>query len=389
LRARLAEVEETLHAIRTGGVDAVVVSGQHGPRVYTLEGAEHAYRVLVESMNEGALTLTGGAVILYANESFANMVKRPLELIMGYSFERLLSAADQAGFQRRLKRTAKSGSRLQVLLQAGDGSQVPAQISIRQLPEDGSRNVSFGMVVTDMTETRRSQEMLRVLSHRLAQAQESERGRLALELTDDITQSLVVILFGLQTLVDKLPEHEWPRRTEVAKLDALLGEAAEKVERISRSLMPSILKNLGLVAALRAATEEFVKRTGVSVEFSGARLSPPPSVEARLALYRIFEEALRNVEKHAGARHLTVRLTQRGAYAQLVIRDDGVGFDPHHVPAKGREEDGWGLLRIRERVEFLGGALTIKSAVRSGTELKVHIPLPERGAVTAGSAEGS
>ena len=384
LRARLWEAEETLRAIQSGGVDALVVAGKRGPRVYTLEGAEHAYRVLIESMNEGALTLTAGAVILYANQCFARMVKRPLAQIMGYSFRRLLPAADQTALRTFLKGAARSGSRLQVSLHAGDGSQVPAQISIRPLPKSGSRDGSFGMVVTDMTEPRRSQEMLRVLSHRLAQAQESERERLALELTDNITQPLVVILFRLQALVDKLPAHEWPSRGEVVKLSELLGRTAEEVERISRHLLPSVLKHLGLVAALRAANQEFVKRTGLRIRLTSTRLSPRPPVDAKLALYRIFEEALRNVEKHARARHVTVRLTQRGAFAQLAIKDDGIGFDPDRLPARRKEEeDGFGLLRMRERAEFLGGVLTIRSAQRAGTEIKVRIPLSEAGPVTA------
>jgi PAS domain S-box-containing protein len=379
LRARLSEAEETLRAIQGGGVDALVVEDKHGPRVYTLEGAEHAYRVLIESMNEGALTLTAGAVILYANQCFATLVKRPLEQIMGSSFQRLLSAADQTALQAFLKRATRSGSRLQVLLHAADGSLVPAQISIRPLLKNASQGARFGMVVTDMTEARRSQEMLRVLSHRLAQAQEIERGRLSLELTDNITQPLVVILFRLQALVDKLPAHEWPARGEVVKLSDLLGRTAEEVERISRDLLPSVLKNLGLVAALRSANEEFVKRTGVRIKLVCARLSPRPPAEAKVALYRIFEEALRNVEKHACARHVTVRLTQRGPVAQLAIKDDGIGFDPDHPPANRKEEGGVGLLRMRERAAYLGGVLMIKSARRAGTEIKVRIPLLEVG----------
>jgi PAS domain S-box-containing protein len=366
-------------------VDALVVAGKHGPRVYTLEGAEHVYRVLIESMNEGALTLTAGAVILYANQRFARMVKRPLEQIIGYSFRRLLPAADRAVLQAFLRGAVRSGSRLRVSLHAGDGSHVPAQISICPLPKSGSWGASFGMVITDMTEPRRSEEMLRVLSHRLAQAQETERGRVALELTDNITQPLVVILFRLQGLLDKLPVHEWPSRGEAVKLSELLGSTAEEVERISRTLLPSVLKNLGLVAALRAANHEFVKRTGVRIKLTCAPLSPRPPAEAKLALYRIFEEALRNVEKHARARQVKVRLTQRGAFAQLAIKDDGIGFDPDHLPAKQRGEDGFGLLRMRERAEFLGGVLTIKSARRAGTEIKVRIPLAEGGPVAHGT----
>ena len=377
LRARLLEANETLHAIQSGGVDALVVAGRHGPRVYTLEGAEHTYRVLIESMSEGALTLTAGAMILYANQRFARMLKRPLERIMGTPFQRLVSAEDQAALRALLKRPGASGSRLQVSLQVSDGSRMPAQVSIRPLSQNGSGRARLGMVVTDMTETVRSQEMLRVLSHRLVQAQETERGRVAFELTDNITQSLVVILLRLQTLVDTMPADAWPSRGEMVKLSEQLSAIAQEVELLSRSLRPSVLRNLGLVAALRAGSEEWAKRTGLPIRLALAKLNPLPPPEKMLALYRIFEEALKNVEKHARARLVTVRLTQHGAFAQLAIKDDGIGFDPDQVRAKRKGADGLGLPRMRERAEFLGTALAIKSARHAGTEVKVRIPLSQ------------
>ena len=177
LRARLAEAEQTLRAIRSGEVDAVVVAGKQGPQVFTLEGAEHAYRVLMESMSEGALTLTAYKMILYANQCFARIVKYPLEQVIGSSFRRFLSAEDLATLRSLLKRAKKPGSKIRVLLKAGDGSQVPVQISIRQLAKNGPKGGIFGMVVTDMTEARRNEEMLRALSRRLVQTQEAERGR--------------------------------------------------------------------------------------------------------------------------------------------------------------------------------------------------------------------
>ncbi len=129
LRVRLAQAEETLRAIRTGEVDAVVIAGAEGPQVFTLAGAEHAYRLLIEAMNEGALTLTADAVILYANQCFTSMVKCPLEQVMGDSLSRFLSAADQAALRRLLKRVTQSGAKRPRLLHAGDCSQLPVNIS--------------------------------------------------------------------------------------------------------------------------------------------------------------------------------------------------------------------------------------------------------------------
>jgi PAS domain S-box-containing protein len=241
LRARLADSEETLRAIRTGEVDAVVVAGDEGPQVFTLQGAGHAYRVLIESMNEGALTLAPDKTILYANHCFSRMVKCPLEQVTGSSFRRFLSAEDEAALGPLLKGAVKSGSKIQVLLTVSDGSQMPAHISIRPLAKNGSKSATIGMVVTDMTEARRTEELLRALTNRVVEVQEAERGRVALELHDNITQLLCAVLVRCQTLADKLSSHAVPLKGEAIKLREMLGQTAGEVERISRNLRPSVL----------------------------------------------------------------------------------------------------------------------------------------------------
>jgi PAS domain S-box-containing protein len=372
---RLAEAEETLRAIRTGEVDAVVVAARRGTQVFTLEGAEHAYRVLIESMNEGALTLTAEKVVLYANQCFARMVKYPLEQVVGSSFRRFLSPKDSATLRPLLQQADRSGSKIQVLLQAGDGSQLPAHISLRPLARNGSKNAIFGMVVTDMTEARRTEALLRALTQRVVQVQEAERGRVALELHDNITQLLCAILVRCQTLASKLSPRDGPLQAEAITLRDILGHTAEEVVRISRHLRPSVLDELGLAAVLRDTSTEFAERTGVSLKLACAPLTVRLSADAELALYRIFQEALKNVEKHACARHVSVELSQRGAFVQFVIEDDGIGFDPDSQPARSNGEGRLGLLSMRERAAYVGGELQVKSVRRSGTKIEVRIPL--------------
>jgi PAS domain S-box-containing protein len=378
LRARLADAEETLRAIRSGEVDAVVVTGKAGPQVFTLGGAEHAYRVLMESMNEGALTLTADKMILYANQCFARMVKCPLEQVIGNSFRRFLSAEDRATLRPLLKRADKSGSKIQVLLNAGDGSQMPAQISIRPLAKNSFNCATIGMVVTDMTEARRNEEMLRAFSYRLMQAQEAERGRVALELHDHITQLLCAILVRSQALADKLSARDGPSKKEAMKLREMLGNTAEEVERISRNLRPSVLDELGLVALLRDTSAQFADRTGVSLKLACVQLTARLPADTELTLYRILQEALKNVEKHACARHVAVHLTQNGAFVQLAIKDDGIGFDPDRHPARLKGKSDLGLLSMRERATYVGGALNVKSAPGKGTTVLAQIPLMDR-----------
>lgn len=376
LRARLAEAEETLRAIRTGEVDALVVASDKGAQVFTLESAEHAYRVLIESMNEGALTLTADKVILYANRRFAGMVKCPLEQVTGSSFHRFLSAEGRAAIRPLLKRTGGSGSKIQVMIHAADGSRMPAQISVRPLARSGRGRATIGMVVTDMTEARRDAEMLRALSHRLVQVQEAERGRVAAELHDHITQRLCAILFRCQALADRLSARDGSSKGEATKLREMLGETAEEVERISRDLRPGVLDELGLVAVLRAAGAEFEDRTRVTLELDCGKLTARLSADAELAIYRIFQEALRNVERHARARHVAASLRRRDAIVQLVIHDDGVGFDPDRRAASRKGKGGLGLLGMRERATSVGGTLRIRSSRRDGTEVELSVPVP-------------
>lgn len=376
LRARLAEAEATLHAIRVGDVDTVTVAGKRGPQVFTLQGAEHAYRVLIESMNEGAVTLAAEKTILYANRSFARMVRCPLEQVIGSSFRRFLSVADRTSLQPLLKRAGRAGAKIQVHLKAIDGSLLPVQISLRPLAKDDFNHATGALVVTDMTEAKRTEGLLRELTHRVVQVQEAERAALAVELHDRITQPLCAVLFRCQSLVQALGAHPGPALREAKRLRDSLGETSGEVERIARNLRPGALEHLGLAVVMRAVTAEFATRTGVAVHLICTEPAVRPPADTELALYRILQEALKNVERHARAHRVEVRLTAPGASVLLTIKDDGIGFDPARHAAAADRKGRLGLLGMRERAAFVGGALTIRRLRRAGTEIEVRIPLP-------------
>jgi two-component system sensor histidine kinase DegS len=122
----------------------------------------------------------------------------------------------------------------------------------------------------------------------------------------------------------------------------------------------------------------------VSLELTCEPLTTRLPAETELALYRILQKALENVRKHARARHVTVRMTKQGDIVELTIKDDGIGFDPDQPPARRKERRDLGLLRMRERATYVGGALIVKSAPRAGTEILVRIPLPPRATAAKG-----
>jgi two-component system NarL family sensor kinase len=378
LRRRLADAEETLRAIRAGEVDAVVVAGTRGPQVFSLVGAEHAYRVLIEDMNEGALTLSADTTILYANACFGRMVKSPLEQVPGRSLRHFLSETDGAAVRKLLKVRGTGGAKAQVLLQAHDGSRLPVQISVRPLAKNGFTQSVFGLVATDLTEVRRSEDMLRWLTHRIVQAQEVERGRVALELDDNVTQRLYAILVRSEALENTLSGSDGSAKNAAAMLRRMLGTTAEEVERIARSLRPGVLDQLGLIAVLRTTSAEFAARTSVTVKLVLVKSTVRLPADIELALYRIFQEALRNIGEHARARHVNVRLRKQRGLVQLAIRDDGIGFDPKRRSAGSKGPSGLGLLDMRERAAYVGGTVEVSSTRRSGTNIQVRIPLSPR-----------
>jgi PAS domain S-box-containing protein len=375
LRARLDEAEGTLRAIRSGEVDALVVASDDGPRVYTLEGAEHSYRVLIESMSEGALILSADAMIIYANRRFGRMLRRPLTRLTGHSFRDLLSESDRKTLRSHMSRASKSAHTLQVLFHVTSGLQLPAQISIARLASNGSGGPAFSMVVTDLTDALTSERALRSLSRRLLQAQEDDRKRLADDLHDRATQGLSALLIRLQLLARNLPPRAKALQRELAEISDQVGKTAETVEGISRTLRPSVLNVLGLVPAARAAIGEFIARTGLHTTLTTPPGPLPLSSQSKLVLYRVLEETLSNVEMHAHATTVTVRLMQRPTFVALVVRDDGEGFNQAHRRAGGREKQGIGLIGLRERAAFVGGTLTVTSAPGAGTRVEARIPI--------------
>src|SRR5215475_12785204 len=166
LAMRLEEAEGTLQAIRHGEVDALVVSGPAGPQVYTLHSADHPYRILVQEMQEGALTLTSTGLILYANLAFACMMRTSLESIVGTSIQRFVAPRELQSFQAFFERCARGNSRGEMVLQAADGTLVPAFLACNSFRVDDFQSVC--LVVTDLTEQKRQEGIL--VSEALARA---------------------------------------------------------------------------------------------------------------------------------------------------------------------------------------------------------------------------
>ena len=158
LRARLEESEETIQAIRTGKVDAVVVSGAQGEQIYTLHGADHSYRVLLQDMNEGAATLLPDSSVLYCNLAFADMLKLPVEKVTGYSANDFVAPSDRQLFLDLLRSGQHEKVKAEITFSPTDGIFVPVYCSVSPVEIDDVRCLC--LTATDLTEQKRHEEMI-------------------------------------------------------------------------------------------------------------------------------------------------------------------------------------------------------------------------------------
>ena len=249
------------------------------------------------------------------------------------------------------------------------------QISLRPMEGNSPRHRTIGVVVTDITETRRSEELLRALSKRVVQVQEAERGRVAFELHDNITQLVCAVLFRSQALADHLSPRDGTSKKEAMKLREMLGKTAKEVERISHNLGPTVLDNLGLATALGEAGTKFAERTGVSVKVACVKLTAtdarrhgagalphPPGGPAKRGEARVRPPRDREPEQDRRIRPAGDR-RRRDRIRAGALR------------GKGRRKRGLGLLSMRERAGYVGAAFKITSKRRSGTEIEILVPM--------------
>lgn len=219
----------------------------------------------------------------------------------------------------------------------------------------------------------RTQQELRALAGSLFTSQEDERRRVARELHDDISQKLAVLEIDTQQIEDQLPRGSGDSSSILPDLDRVrngIGALSEDVRRLSHALHPSVLDDLGLASGIRSLVEDFRERENMIVTFTAQKVPEKLQGPTTINLYRITQEALRNVAKHAGRTHVKVILKGDESTLHLQIIDSGEGFDTE------QRRSGLGLISMEERARMLGGTFRIESELGEGTKINVDVPLP-------------
>jgi signal transduction histidine kinase len=230
-----------------------------------------------------------------------------------------------------------------------------------------------------LMERKRSEEEIRRLSRQLIRAEETTRKSLARDLHDGFGQGLTALQLGIETLRNSLPADQEKLTALCARLSGMTAQLGAQVRSITAELRPVMLDSLGLVPTLRWSARQFRERfpgTRVEVQIMDEteRLSP----EIEIALYRVCQESLNNVAKHAMARQIRITLIRTRSLLTLAVEDDGKGFDAEHWREAVADHNRYGILGMRERIAELGGSFSIVSSPAEGTTVRAQIPLVTR-----------
>ncbi|MBW2334973.1 MAG: PAS domain S-box protein, partial [Deltaproteobacteria bacterium] len=248
---------------------------------------------------------------------------------------------------------------------------------------DVNGNIIGGLETTlEITKHKRAEEALqesgkrlRFLSSQLIMAQEKERRRISIELHDELGQALMVLKLQLRSMREQLKEDQTALREECEQILHYIDDVTENVRRLSRDLSPSILEDLGLLPSLRWLIHEFTKHHPIKSKLDIEDTPDLFSKEDERIIFRIFQEALTNIGKHAQATHVSVIIKLQHGEVSFVVEDNGKGFDVEQIFSREATEMGMGLATMEERARMVGGSLDIWSQEGIGTRISFSIPM--------------
>jgi PAS domain S-box-containing protein len=308
--------------------------------------------------------------VVFCNPAFECMFHYSQNELQGKDIDSIIAPHDQEE-ANRITYAVREGGIVHATAQRRkkDGTLIDVELhGIRFF--SGETFVGAFAIYQDITERRRSEEKLQTLRNRLTRTQEEERSRIARDLHDDIGQRLALLSIDLEQMKLASQRDGSVFARELEALVRTAGEITSDVHNISRRLHPSQVELLGLAPALNNFCREFANRNSMRIQFTSACLTCKVPEEASLCLFRVAQEAIRNVHKHSGCREALVELDEISGSLRLRISDRGAGFDPVSVEAT----EGLGLLSMEERLRSMGGELFVHSRPGGGTCIEACIP---------------
>jgi PAS domain S-box-containing protein len=393
LEARLREAEETLRSIRGGDVDAIVVYGPQGKRIFTLRGAEHSYRVLVEAMREGAATVAADGTLLYCNRSFAEMLGLPLERVIGSPLSAHVPPSHAAKVAVLLERARASdaGARDEAALRGPGGAVVPVLLSANEMHVE--REDLLCLVAADLSEVGRLQDALRARDEFLSIASH--------ELKTPLT-ALLLQIEGLLRLGAAAEPHVVQGRLEAARrqsrrLAQLVNDLLD-VSRLRAGRLDLTLDDVDLSAVVAEVVERHRREAlaaGCAVDVAAA--GPVRGRWDRSRLDQVATNLLSNAMKYGKGRPIRIDVAREAGLARLAVADHGIGIDAadhariferfeRAAPERQYGGMGLGLWISREILARMGGTIRVESRLGEGARFVVELPACAAEEPAAGSA---
>ncbi len=381
-RGHANESREIVLAIRRGRVDALVIEGSEGEQVLTLQGSDHPYRVLVETINDGVATLDPDGTILFVNNRFAEIMHLPTSRAIGTCLAAHVSPADREMLRDLIIRGGRASAQGEITLNAGEERSRIVRLALTPVNNSESQNIC--VVATELTELveanealRSNEESLRQLSARLLKLQDEERRHIARDLHDITGQKLAAQSLALSNVLSREGLDADGKRL-LSECIILSKQIGEEVRTLSYVLHPPLLDELGLSSAVKWYAEGFERRTGIRVDVDVASDFPrlPPDVE--VTLFRIVQESLNNVHRYSGSQNAWVRVRSTpGKMIEVEIKDTGKGISPEMLNAASGAVApiGVGIQGMKERMRQLAGKLEIVSRLDGGTRVIATLPL--------------
>ena len=325
-----------------------------------------------------AIWISDHEEVVFANRAAARLFGAPdADALRGRSIYELLAHTTHADVRAQMER-ALAGETVVTPVRGNliraDGEVLEVEVAVAPLPDHGQTMVQ--MVVADITrqtresaELERSRQALRKLSASVVEAREEERRRIARELHDELGQRLTALKMDLTSLgAGARLSADDPQLTGML---TMLDDTLASVRRLSTDLRPLMLDDLGLTAAIEWLARETSRRMGIDVHLLSAELETELNDKVSTALYRMVQEALTNIARHASASEVEIRIQPRRDRLVLTVSDNGVGF-----PADAMQREGsYGLMGMRERAQMLGGSLALENLAKGGGRLTVSLPL--------------
>jgi two-component system sensor histidine kinase UhpB len=341
------------------------------------------YQQIVKNINEGILMQDRKGKITYANASFLQMIGCDEGEVIGRTIDRFL---DQAPPRQKMSNKSDAGDNwipFETTLKQKDGGQVYAILSPKPIYDEEGRLNGSVAVLTDITERRkmeielqRSQEELRSLSQYIQSVREKESTRIAREIHDELGQKLTALKMDLSWLSQRIVLSDVGQSKfseKVGSMSSLIDMTIQTVQKICSELRPGLLDDLGLVPAIEWLAQDFQERTDIQCQthlICGDQEFDP---DISTAVFRISQEALTNVVRHAKASKVTIRLREHDGALELEISDNGRGIKDRDI----LNPKSLGLMGMRERIWPFGGEFNLKGVFAKGTTLLVRIPTPK------------